>query len=199
MAQELYFRCKKDFQMRTPRKHYSKAEKEMVINMWKTGAGRVAEISAAMSMPKATIYGILDRAGVWPGIDDPSLAKGMTHKSELQLLLDQNPGARRRAQLNATMKHSNSPEKMSTDLVKFAVDAVKAGFNFHDVAEVCNVDAKTIAKYTRKFADVPARRISKTVVQPVKLAEAQQMSLPIQYTDEPKRGVLRRLWHWLFG
>lgn len=183
--------------MRLTRKHYTQAQKDVVIQMWTTGAGRIPEIANAMDMPKSTVYGILERAGLWNGVDDPS-SKTAPYKSELAELLSQNPAAKRRADLNASMRRSNSPDKLNADLIKFMVDAVRAGFCFADIAEVCNVDPKTVAKYSRKFIDVPPMRVSKAKDVPVKLAQAQQMSLPIQFA-EPQKGVLRRFWSWLFG
>lgn len=44
------------------------------INLWMVGAGRVPEIAQTMGRPESTIYSLLKSAGVWPGIDDYTLA-----------------------------------------------------------------------------------------------------------------------------
>jgi hypothetical protein len=163
--------------------------------MWKQGAGRVREIAKAMDMPATTVYGILDRAGVWPGYDDHTSSLVPDGTAELELILKQYPSARRQIEINK--QHVGKPhrDKVNLDLAKFMVAAFKDGYDFRDISAVAYVDAKTVAKYVRQITYVPPLR----VVKPAPLAEAHQMSLPIQFVDQPKRGVLRRLWSWIFG
>jgi hypothetical protein len=173
--------------MRT-RKSYTKQEHDIVVDMWLRKAGRVREIAEAMGMPATTVYGILDRAGVWPGTDNPDLAKKPS--SELELLLNDWPMAKLQADLNKSNVGKPNRHKVSIELAKFMATAVRAGFNFKEISAVTHVDAKTVAKYAREFAQVAPRRSP-----PV--AQAQNMSLPIQFA-EPEPGLLRRIWNWMF-
>lgn len=175
--------------MRT-RKHYTKDEHKKVVELWLGGAGRVREIAEAMGMPPTTVYGILERAGVWPGIDDCGLAK--TPPNELELLLVDYPSVRSQIDANKSVVGKPNRNKVSTELAMFMSTAARAGFSFKEISEVVHVDAKTVAKYARIVAPIATRR----KVAPI--AQAHQMSLPIQYAG-PEPGLIRRAWNWLFG
>jgi len=62
------------------RTRWSEATKEQVLDLWLSGAGKVSEISKALNIPPSTTYGILYRAGVWPGHDDHVEGRKMSIK-----------------------------------------------------------------------------------------------------------------------
>ncbi len=165
------------------RKRYTRSQHKEVIDLWTRGEGRIRDIAKKVGMPATTIYGILERAGVWPGYDDPHTRKGSTAESRLNELLVDYPSARRQIEINK--KHVGRPmkDKVTLEMGRFMVRAHHAGFTYKEIASVVFVDAKTVNKYVSML------------IAPLQV-EAHNMSLPIQFA-EPKPGLLRRIWAWL--
>jgi len=170
------------------RKSYTRSQHQAVIDMWKKGEGRVRDIAEKVGMPATTIYGILERAGVWPGYDDPHARLGDTAENRLNKMLADYPAARRQIEINKQHVGRPMKDKVTLDLGRFMVRAHNAGFTYKEIASVSFVDAKTVNKYVSM--------LTAPLFEAVKLAEAQNMSLPIQFA-EPEPGLLRRVWGWL--
>jgi len=92
-------------------------------------------------------------------------------------------------------------QKINAALHLFIAKAVGQGHSFSQVSEVVHLDPQTVSKYARQILDIPHRRR----LDPKEMRHEQDPGqlvidgFKIKPMNEPKPGLLKRLWRWLFG
>ena len=76
--------------MSNKHKHLTQEEIQQILDLWLGGAGKVKEISALVGRPHSTVYSVLYRTGVWPGVDDHTLVPAGT---KLKVTKENRPGS----------------------------------------------------------------------------------------------------------
>lgn len=52
-------------------------QRNQIIELWVNGAGKVPEVAKAVGVPVSTAYGVIYRAGIWPGYDNHLVGKAL--------------------------------------------------------------------------------------------------------------------------
>jgi transposase-like protein len=183
------------------RKTYSKEKRSEIIQTWAAGLGSVRDIAEAHNMPASTVYGMLERAGLWKG-EETSKPSHPTRQSIEYLLMTSSDAVH--TQIAFNREHRNvrgGVQKINAALHLFIAKAVGQGHSFSQVSEVVHLDPQTVSKYARQILDIPHRRR----LDPKEMRHEQDPGqlvidgFKIKPMNEPKPGLLKRLWRWLFG
>lgn len=181
------------------RKRYSKEKRSEIIQTWATGLGSVREIAEAHNMPASTVYGMLERAGLWKPSEHNN-PPGSTRQSIEYLLMTASDAVHKQIAFNR--EHRNvrgGVQKINAALHLFIAKAVGQGHSFSQVSEVVHLDPQTVSKYARQIMDIPPRRRLDSTEVRHEQDPRQRDLFEIKLMNEPKPGLIKRLWRWLFG